>query len=86
MGNMTLCERVLVLLAAVAASPAPAATAQNAGEVANFSFEECAGSCAMDSATGLEALLSPSARWASGSFGGALATGWRGACAHVDGL
>ena len=75
-----------VLLAAAVASSAPAATTRGSGEVANFSFEECAGPCAVDSASGLEAMLSPAARWASGSFGGALATGWNGACAYVDGL
>ena len=55
-------------------------------EIARFGFEECAGSYAEDAVAGMGAGLSESARWAHGSFGGALATGAKGAAAYVRGL
>ena len=46
------------------------------GLLASFGFEETFGSCSDDlSAQGLEARLSPDAKWATGTFGGALACG-----------
>jgi hypothetical protein len=52
-------------------------------------FEEGAGGYADDAAGGLCAELTPSAKWANGAFGGALATGAKDASAvlrHIPGL
>lgn len=43
-----------------------------ARELANWSFEEACGGFADDSISGLEAKLSPSMGWATGTFGKAL--------------
>ena len=74
-------SKVLVLAALAACW-----TAAGAEPVAAFAFEEGAGAYAEDSACGLTAELTPSAKWAKGAFGGALATGAAGASARVGGL
>ncbi len=73
-------------LAAVAAAQVLTARGEAATPVAEFGFEEVAGSYADDAVSGLCASLTPSARWASGAFGGALATGEKGAGALVSGI
>ena len=45
------------------------------GLVARFSFDECAGSFSDDPVSKSSAALTPTAKWATGTFGGALATG-----------
>ena len=52
--------------------------------LARFGFDEGRGGCANDSVNGREAMLSPSAKWALGAFGAALATGERGASATLE--
>ena len=52
--------------------------------LASFGFDEAGGSVADDaSANGLEATLSSSAQWATGTFGSALGCGAPGACAEI---
>ena len=52
--------------------------------IAEFRFDEAAGSVADDaSPSALEARLSPSAKWATGTFGSALSFGEPGACANI---
>ena len=70
----------------VLAALAACLTAAGAEPVAAFAFEEGAGAYAEDSVTGLAAVLTPTAKWAKGAFGGALATGAVGAGAIVRGL
>ena len=70
----------------VLAALAACLTAAGAEPVAAFAFEEGAGAYAEDSVTGLAAELTPTAKWAKGAFGGALATGAVGAGAIVRGL
>ena len=73
-------------VAAVAMAAFCVCGARGAEEVARFGFEECTGSYADDSVSGRTAKLTESARWAHGTFGGALATGAQGASAYVKGL
>ena len=70
------------VLAALAACWAVA----GAEPVVAFAFEEGTGAYAEDSVCGLAAELTPTAKWAKGAFGGALATGAEGAAAMVRGL
>ena len=70
----------------VLAALAACLTAAGAEPVAAFAFEEGAGAYAEDSVAGLAAELTPTAKWAKGAFGGALATGAVGAGAIVRGL
>ena len=74
----------MIVAASVACSMVCGAYA--AEPVAVYGFEECTGAYAEDSVTGATAALAPSARWARGTFGGALATGVANACANVSGL
>ena len=78
----------IVALAAlgVVAVPQAAVGGESARLLAKIGFEEVSGSFSDDADSGLSAALTPSARWATGSFGGALATGGRFAGAHVTGL
>ena len=73
------------LLVAVAVSAAVCG-AHAADPLAAFGFEECTGAYAEDSVCGATAELTPSAKWAKGAFGGALATGANGASATIMGL
>ena len=70
----------------VFAALAACLAAAGAEPVAAFAFEEGTGAYAEDSVCGLTAELTPSAKWAKGAFGGALATGAAGAAAMVRGL
>ena len=76
--------RVELLAAAVVSAAVLGAHA--ADPLTAFGFEECAGAYAEDSVCGATAELTPSAKWAKGAFGGALATGANGASAMVRGL
>ena len=75
----------VMMVAAVAAGFAVCG-ARAAEPVAAYGFEECTGGYAEDSVSGATADLTPSAKWAKGAFGGALATGAGGAAAMVRGL
>lgn len=74
------------LFAALVTGGTFAADTKAAAKVLELGFEEVSGAYADDAASGLGAELSPSAKWASGSFGGALATGEKGAAATISGL
>ena len=67
---------VVCVLAALSAGAQPK-------PIVTLDFEEGAGGYADDAAGGLCAELTPSAKWANGAFGGALATGGKEACAVV---
>ena len=77
--------RITVMVASMFAA-AVAAVAETAVPVAEFGFEEVAGAYADDGVSGQSAELTPSAKWASGTFGGALATGEKGAGAFIPNL
>lgn len=52
-------------------------------ELARWDFDEAGGSFAADAVRGVEAELSPTAAWATGTFGKALSLDGRGACVRV---
>ena len=56
---------------------------RGADPLVRFDFEETQGACSEDVAASRVAYLSPEAKWASGSFGGALVTGSQRACANL---
>ena len=75
--------KTLISAAAVAATLLSAADALERPLV-NIAFDEATGAYADDPDSGRTATLTPSAKWATGTFGGALATGETGAAAVLE--
>ena len=76
-------SKAILLTATVMATVAMAGTNSFDRPLVRFAFDEVSGSYCDDPDSGRTAVLTPAANWATGTFGGALATGMVGAGADI---
>ena len=79
-------SKAILLTATVMATVAMAGTNSFDRPLVRFAFDEVSGSYCDDPDSGRTAVLTPAANWATGTFGGALATGMVGAGADIASL